>query len=376
MEEQHDTPEAMGISSERLGRAFGILQKWVDNGTVPGVAAVVSRYGRIIGEYYAGRAAPGRQVQADTIFSLASVTKPFTAAGAMLLVERGLVGLDEPVQNIIPEFASEEHAAITLRHCLTHSSGLPEFPQENLALRQANAPLFEFTEAFYHTPLQHATGTIVSYCNIGFGLAAEMIHRLTGITYHRWVIDQILRPLGMIDTCFTPEGEQIERTAIVEGGPYRGTSYEMFNSPYHRSLGIPWGGLYAPARELIRFAHVFLNKGPVLSEPTIRVMLTNQVAGLPGKGLFVGDRPEADWGIGWELRGKKRMHRTGDLSSPGSFSHTGHSGTLLWGDPELGLACALLTNASMESWNTVLNWNHFNNALLASVVKREGRAQG
>lgn len=359
--------DTSGFDTARLERAFAILRGWVTRKTVPGVAAVIMRHGTIAAEFYAGMATETRPVDANTIFSLASVTKPFTAAAAMQLIERGIIGLDEPVQHTIPEFSGEERAAITLRHCLTHSSGLPEFPAENEALRKAHAPLSAFYEAFYRAPLRYPTGTVVSYCNLGFGLAAEMIGRVTGIPYHRWVIDEIIRPLGMTDTCFTVTGEQVERTAIVQGGPYQGTTYEMFNSEYHRSLGIPWGGLYAPARELVRFAQLFLDGSAVLSAAAIREMLTNQVPGLPGKGFWVRDIPAADWGIGWELRGRKRMHRTGDLSSPETFSHSGHSGTLLWADPQVGVACALLTNASMESWNTIRHWNHFNNALLAAV---------
>src|SRR5690349_6078911 len=133
-----------GFDPDRLQRAFALLDGWTEDGTIPGAGAIVTRDGEIVGETYAGRAdvTSGRRADADTIWSLASVTKPFTAAAVMLLVEEGKLSLGEPLTRLLPEFgdapANEfSRDAVTLRHVLSHSSGLPGFSADNTALRRA-----------------------------------------------------------------------------------------------------------------------------------------------------------------------------------------------------------------------------------------------
>ncbi len=121
-----------GFDPHLLRRAFGLVEKWVAQDILPGAAALVARGGRIAGEAYLGLAnrAEKRPADAETIWGLASITKPFTATAVMLMVERGLCSLDEPLADLLPEFLDApstpfDRRAVTLRHVLAHTSGLP-----------------------------------------------------------------------------------------------------------------------------------------------------------------------------------------------------------------------------------------------------------
>jgi CubicO group peptidase (beta-lactamase class C family) len=211
-----DEARGAGVDPDGLRRAFGLLGDWIDAGVLPGAAALVARGGRVAGEAYLGVAhrPHGRAADSETIWGLASVTKPFTATAAMLLVEAGLLSLDEPLHRLLPEFlhapeTAFDRRAVTLRHALGHTSGLPGFSEDNLALRQAHQPLEAFVRSFGRQPLLFAPGAAHYYSNPGILLAAEAVGRaLAGSLgreveapavggYHGFVHDRILAPLGM-----------------------------------------------------------------------------------------------------------------------------------------------------------------------------------
>ncbi len=177
-----------GLDPGALQRAFGLLAGWTEDGTLPGAAALIARGGRIAGEAYLGQTARsgGGLVTAETIWSLASITKPVTATATMLLVERGLFALDEPLADLLPEFrrapASDfDRRTVTVRQALSHCSGLPGFSEDNLELRRAGRPLDDFIRSFVRQPLLFAPGTLHVYSNVAIGLAAEIVGRaLTG----------------------------------------------------------------------------------------------------------------------------------------------------------------------------------------------------
>jgi CubicO group peptidase (beta-lactamase class C family) len=161
------------MDADALRRAFGLLEGWVGESVVPGTAALVARHGKVAGTCYIGMADPytNRPVDAATVFSLASITKPVTATAVMQGVERGWFALDEPVGALLPEFlagpASGRDAAdrttVTVRHLLTHTSGLPGFSVANMRLRRRHAPLADFVYSFQAAPLFFAPGTAHLY---------------------------------------------------------------------------------------------------------------------------------------------------------------------------------------------------------------------
>lgn len=402
-----------GLDPDKLASAFRLLESWTTDDIVPGAAALVTRGGQIAGETYLGTAnrTTGRDVTPGTIWSLASVTKPFTATAVMLLVEEGHISLDEPIHTLLPEFqdvpeSGFDRRAVTLRHCLAHCSGLPGFSPDNTALRQAHRPLEDFVWAFGKQPLLFAPGTAHLYSNPGILLAAEVVGRALAGTlgkrtdtpavgrYHGFVQERILAPLGMKSSALHPPPEWDDRIALVERTGQEGMDYEAANSAYYRSLGIPWGGMFSTPRELVRFVDLFLpgaggqqRIGRSSDEPTValvspataRAMTSIQFApadapadlapSLRDAAARTPPLPAVEWGVGWEIKGTKRRHRSGDLTSPATYSHTGATGTMVWADPAVDVACILLTNRTLVSgWTTERPRQAlFSNAVMAAV---------
>ncbi len=254
--------EDLGMDAGALERAFGLLEAWVDDGTLPAAAALVARRGAVVARRWFGRAAraPGsRPVGPETIFAVASVTKPFTATAVMQLVERGVLSIDQPVIDLLPEFAGPGKEDITLRHFLTHTSGLPEYADDNEEIRSRHLGLDAFVRSYCRgRPLfPQGPGSRWSYSNFGFGLAGEIVARRGGRGYHELVAERILAPLAMRDSSLLPPESVWDRIAEVWLPTEPHTDHERYNSPYFRKLGIPWGGLYTTPDDLAVFAQAF-----------------------------------------------------------------------------------------------------------------------
>jgi CubicO group peptidase (beta-lactamase class C family) len=267
---------------------------------------------------------------------MASITKPMTVAGVMILVDRGQLSLSDPVRKHIPEFTGGDRDMVTLKHLLTHTSGLPDQLEENVALRKRHAPLKEFVAATCRTPLLFKPGTQVKYQSMGLLLAAEIAERVTRRQFRDFLRDELFGPAGMTKTSLGLGGRKISETMIsqVESAPglYGGGSSVQdwnWNSAYWRDLGAPWGGAHSTAPDVARMLRMFLQPdGRVLKRETAASMVANQTAGL-----------NEPWGIGWMLK----PGTFGRHCSRRAFGHYGATGTVAWADPETQLLCVLLT---------------------------------
>jgi CubicO group peptidase (beta-lactamase class C family) len=355
-----------GMDPVALERAFDLLRGWVDEGTLPAATALVARGGAVAGRCRFGvlaRGAAGRPVGADTLYAVASVTKPFTATAVMQLVETGVLSLDQPVRELLPEFAGPERDAITLRHFLTHTSGLPEYVEDNEEIRRRHLGLDAFVRSYCRGRPVFPPGETWSYSNYGFGLAGEIIARHGGMGYHEYVTKRILEPLGMRDSTLLPPATVVDRIADVWLPTEPHTDHERYNSAYFRGLGIPWGGLYTTPDDLAVFAQAFLQGGArILVAETAAAMTRNQLSAL---------RPPASWGLGWDVKGSKANHFSGTRTSPATFGHTGSSGSMLWADPATGVVCVMIGTRSAESgWadGPVPRRALFSDAVAAAVI--------
>jgi CubicO group peptidase (beta-lactamase class C family) len=390
---QVDGAGEAGLDPDALRDALALALGWVDDGVVPAVGVVVARGGRVAGELYAGRARPDddRPVGPATAWSLASISKPMTATAAMLLVEEGHFGLDDPIHTLLPEFLDApetpfDRRAVTPRHLLGHCSGLPGFPENNLDLRRGHRPIEEFVRAMVRQPLLFAPGTLHVYSNCAITVAAELIGRALGGAlgrrvdepmigrFYPFVRERLFGRLGMASTDFRPPTAWHDRIAHVADTGQEGESWETCNSAYYRALGIPWGGVFGAVREVARFADVFLpgaegvwrldappgGRTRLLGAAAARAMRSRQwllpdappdLA--PELREVVPDppRPEVTWGIGWMLQGSTPGRRGRPATSPATFLHGGASGTLVWADPETEIVCAVFANrASRSGW--------------------------
>jgi CubicO group peptidase (beta-lactamase class C family) len=353
-----------------LESAFDLARGWVRDGVVPGVSIAVARHGQLLGTCVAGKKAAGGggPVDEQTLYSVASITKPFTAALVLRLVEQGIVSLDEPLGRLVP---AGDARHLTLRDLLRHTAGLAKDDPAETELWERQATFDEFAASAAAIPGETPIGWRVRYSNIGYWIAgaaaAHAAHRPFPEALRRFVLE----PFGLRDTVIAPGDDLSDRFARRYG------KAKVMNIPYGRRLASPSGGLFATATDLVRFAGVFLRDGSlaagerVLSRASVQLMTTSQTGDLPGGIEGLREWPVGCWGIGWEVKGPKRHHWTGDFTSASTFAHPGQSGTLLWADPATGIACAILANRDLYTgWSvSPARWARLSNAIVAAVSR-------
>jgi beta-lactamase class C len=366
--------------SDNIATALTQIDDWIGDSGVPGAAVVVWYRGEIVGRRYAGEAQAGVPVDETTLFGLASVTKPMTAATVMTLVEADALTLDAPVASYLPDFASASSSddslrqlrdRVTVRQLLSHTSGLPEdLPRGTFGSREAPT-LRDLTDAMLRQPLWRAPGTELIYSNTGYGVLSRVAEAASGRDFWELAWENVFEPLELHDTIARPGPELDRRIGRVLDVYGQGRPTEAYNSQYWRDLAIPWGGLYGSPDDAVRFAATFLRHGDGFILPELaNEMITDQVRGLPGEVQAARVKwPVAYWGLGWEIKGSKTRHWTGNLTSPQTFCHYGAAGTLLWADPTLDLAAAIFANrATFHLWPFVPpRWATLSDTLVRAV---------
>jgi serine-type D-Ala-D-Ala carboxypeptidase len=242
----HVTPADVGMSAERLAVIDRVMQSAVDAGGFPGAAVIVGRHGAIVWERGYGTLGGGSSAPVDprrTVYDLASLTKVVaTATAAMVLVDQGRLGLDDPVARYLPEFRGGQKSRVTIRHLLAHRSGLPAgrgIPRGGPA---------EVRRAVLSTPLYAAPGESHEYSDLGAAVLGFVVERVTGEPLDRFVQREVYAPLGMRSTTFRPSASDAARTAPTDAGGARGRVHD----PLARALGGVAGhaGLFATASDL------------------------------------------------------------------------------------------------------------------------------
>jgi CubicO group peptidase (beta-lactamase class C family) len=343
------SPEEAGWDPFRLQRAFGRLEQWTRTGELPAACVCVGGRGKVVEPRLFGRQGPAPDaaaVRPDALFLVASITKPVTATAAMMLVERGVLTLDEPVSAIVHGFAQGGKQEVRLRHLLTHTSGLPDMLPNNEALRAAHAPLEAFVDETCRQPLLFPPGSQVRYQSMGFAMLAEVVRRVTGIPLARFLRDEVFGPLGMVDTSLGCLDEARGRVASIRLDPDRPRTDWDWNSPYWLGFGAPWGGLVTSAADFARFCAMMLGGGAldgvrVLAPATVRAMTVNHLATMTQ--IPEEDRLYRPWGLGWRLNWPGRSANFGDLVGPRAYGHWGATGTLCWLDPDADAFANLFT---------------------------------
>jgi CubicO group peptidase (beta-lactamase class C family) len=366
-------------------RALSQIDEWVGPHGVPGVGAAIWSGGNIVAERYVGEARSGVPVTSETLFPLASVTKPITAATFMALADDGAVSLDESVGRLLPEFRAGPTAGVEgvdtalerlrptigARQLLCHVAGLPEDVGPRESLYQERATIETVIDQMCRLPLRSAPGDELRYSNAGYGVIARLTEHISGQPFWQTTQNRVLEPLGLKEIVADPAGLALEQVALLADTSHPGTEFESYNSAYWRALALPWGGLFGTPRDTLRFAAAFLPSGErFLSEVGTVLMTTDQTMGVPGGVESAKVRwDRGRWGLGWEVKGEKRRHWTGDFTSPRTFCHFGHAGTLLWGDPERDIALAVFANRAVtHMWGFILpRWARLSNAVIAAA---------
>lgn len=353
-------PAAAGLSAARLQSVYHFLDEAVRLGKVPGAAILVARHGipmapRAFGKLNPAPGAPS--IRPDTIFLLASITKPVVVSALMLLVERGLLLLDDPAAEYVPEFGNNGKEAITLRHLMTHTSGLPDMLAENDTLRAEHAPLAEFVRRICRLTPAFAPGTRIQYQSTGIAILGEILERVTGLPLRDFLRREIFDPLAMDDSALGAAGLPVHRIAHVNVSPEMATTDWHWNTPYWHHFGAPWGGMFGTVGDLFRFGQAFLDNSklggpPIFSAATVAAMTQDQTSVLPS--LPGEATTRQSYGLGWRRFTPAQPGAYGNLVLPGTFGHSGATGTVLWMDPARQMLCVLLTTEPLANSSGLL----------------------
>lgn len=336
-----------------------VVPEALEDGKIPGAVILIghktaSGYETWQKAYGYLRVEPDRvPMRADALFDLASMTKPIaTGTSLMRLVEQGRVGLDDPVGKYLAEFKAGDKKAVTVRHLMTHTSGMPPYvgaAKQKLIREKAGFPCPEATRAYIRgLALQHAPGAQVTYSCLNAILCAEIVAAVSGQPLDRFAAEQVFGPLKMADTGFNPQPADPVRTCPTTRADHGGGAGGFLCGRVHDPLAAMQAGvsgnagLFSTAQDLSRFAQMMLNEGVldgvrILKPETVREMTRVQDPGVKNaKG--VEDRR----GLLWDLY----VPDPDDHGAAAQFvyGHTGYTGTAIRLYPEQGVYVIALTN--------------------------------
>lgn len=303
----------------------------IAEGKLPGCVVVIGRRDEILLEraYGARSVAPERApMTTDTVFDLASLTKPIaTATSIMILFDRGKVDLDARASRYIPELA--KLPPFTVRHLLLHTSGLPAVTP----IRGWSTDHGELLRQLASSTLRAQPGERFLYSDVGFTLLQEIVERVSGADLATFATREIFAPLGMSETGFLPPPELRARAAPTEqrdGGFIVGEVHDPL--AFARGGVAGHAGVFSTARDVARYAQAMLGRDRHLfGERTFMRFVARQETSKGGRTL------------GWDVDSTFATHRSSALS-PSAFGHGGYTGTALWIDPERDLFVLFLSN--------------------------------
>jgi CubicO group peptidase (beta-lactamase class C family) len=395
-------PEEVGLSSTRMARIRETVQRHIDAGNITGAVTLVSRRGRVAHFEAQGLAdlESKKPMTRDTIFRLASMTKPITAVAVMMLVEEGKIRLSDAVSKFIPEFKEMKVAMarqatslagqvqpapepevnivpasreITILDMLTHTSGLVSGGMgarqaQKLAPRGPNDALAQYVPRLASVPLDFQPGSEWAYSG---GAAPDVLGRIveiaSGMTYDQFLQKRLFEPLGMRDTLFYPPDDKRPRLVTLyrrdAKGLVRNPNQEGMSSRVYFSGG---GGLMSTAEDYLQFAQMLLNGGVlngrrILGPRTVELMASNQVGD-----MFNGKlgRPAKGMGFGLLMQVVLDPVASGLRLASGSYGWDGAYGTQVWVDPKDKMVRIIM----MQTQTPQLQ-RDFENAVMQAIVR-------
>lgn len=366
----------IGISAQRLSRIDGMIEEFVKNERTPGAVAMIVRDGKIVYHKAFGYSDVEKKttLKKDDIFRIASQSKAITSLAVMMLWEEGKFLLDEPVSKYISEFKSPKvlksfqaedstfttepaRGEITIRHLLTHTSGIDYAVIGSTELKAIYAKhgvpsgigndrevLGDKMKILGTMPLKHHPGDRWTY-GLNHDVLGYLVEIWSGVSFDKFLRTRIFDPLGMKDTYFYLPNEKHDRLVALhsyqEGKPVKmkEAPFDAMNPDYPTLNGTYFSGgagLSSTTEDYAKFLQLFLNKGEyngarLLSRKTVDLMLTEQFPTL-----------NINYGLAFGLETEENDHRS--IFSPGSFSWGGAFATTYWADPKERLIGVLYTN--------------------------------
>lgn len=347
VELQPGTPQSVHMLQQPLNEIDAEIDQAIDEIVMPGAVVLVARNGTIVKHNAYGYAARYTddeftemedpvQMQKDTIFDLASISKLFTVSAAMQLWDQGEISLDAPVADYIPEFAANGKGEVTIRQLMTHTSGFKSW----VSLYTMADTREEAINIVLDYPLDYDPGTHYEYSDLNMITLGILVERLSGVREDVYVKEHITTPLEMTDTMYNPPAPLKGRIAATEYQPStnRGLVWGSVHDENAWALDGVAGhaGVFSTANDMAVFGQMMINKGTyqgqrVLSEQAVELMGTNWNEDFPGQ----------DHGLGWELNQEWYMD---GLAESNTMGHTGYTGTSIVVSPNKNTIAILLTN--------------------------------
>ena len=373
-----DTPENMGVSSERLKNLPSAMQRYIDANMLAGTVSLVSRNGKII--HFESQGWKDKEsdeaMTDDTIFFIMSMTKPIVSTALMMLYEQGHFLLTDPITDWIPELQGKEvivndesgthrvpsDRPINFRHVLSHTSGLDpsrnELTQEELKLLGRTDSLEETILQRGPLPLAFHPGDSWQYGS-STDYVALLVERIAGEPLKDYLQRMIFDPLMMEDTFYVVPQEKRHRVSNVYSPSGPGQTIELARTPEYSAqpfFGSDYyggvAGLYSTASDYWRFSQMLLNGGELdgvrlLSPKTVNLMISNH----SGDGEVYIRGPGYTFGLGFGIVSDAGQAR--DPLTPGTFSWGGAWGTIFWVDPVENMIGIMMTQITSYNHLTV-----------------------
>lgn len=380
---------ASELDAERLARIPERMKSFVDKGRAAGMVTLLAHKGKVVQLSAIGfqDLESQKPMKEDTIFQIASMTKPITCIGVMILAEDGLLSITDPVEKFLPGFAKlqirekadgdieeirKPKRKITIRDLMTHTSGMGGgYPEGfNELFNKRDHTLAEAVEAFPTRFLDFEPGTKWGYSNMGIATLGRIIEIVSGKSYEDFLAERIFNPLGMNDTHFSVPESKHGRMATI----YRldGDKLAKADVDLHRAgakYPAPEGGLYSTAPDLLRLYQMMLNGGlgggspdgkRILTKHSVELMTSNHT-----DDLKAGFSPGVGYGLGWSVvRNVEGMFR---LNSIGTYGHGGLWKTYGWIDPKKELVGIILMQRLSGDGDLADEFNAFMTMAAASV---------
>ncbi|MDR2754418.1 MAG: serine hydrolase, partial [Planctomycetaceae bacterium] len=329
--------ESAGFNPVILQRIDTIAEKAIAAKKMPGCVVCIGRSNGIAflkaygNKKVVPKESPPVPMTSDTLFDLASLTKPIvTATSIMILIEQGKLKLDSPVAEYLTEFKTPEKQTITIRQLLLHTAGF--IPDNDLADYQDGVE--KATERLLALSPVKKSGTDFRYSDVSFQLLGILVERVSGFRLDEFSRNNLFEPLGMTETCFVPNAELSKKAA-----PTQDRELGQVHDPRAFRLGGVAGhaGLFSTAADLALFAKMLLNQGEIKGQSNVLKPETVQLT------TTANTIPEGYRCLGWDMLTGYSGNR-GKTMSPSAFGHGGFTGTSLWVDPALDLFVIFLSN--------------------------------
>ncbi|WIM10101.1 serine hydrolase domain-containing protein [Enhydrobacter sp.] len=383
------SPEQVGLSAARLARVSQWMKDWVDSGRLPGMVTCVMRKGELAFAEAYGKADVERNkaVRPDTIFRIYSMTKPLTSTAIMMLYEEGRFQLDDPISRFLPAFKSMRVFAggsrgkiesvpaereITFRDLLTHTSGLTYgFMESNpvdalyrakdgVDFQTAETSLAEVVDKLATFPLIAQPGKAWNY-SVSTDVLGRLVEVIAGEPFEKYLVEKVIRPLGMVDTDFHVPKEKHGRFAANYSATPEG-KLSLLDDPAKsrylkpRKVNSGGGGLVSTAADYLRFCKFMLNKGELdgvrlLGRKTVELMTMNHLNGDMADMGTPRFSESTYYGIGFGLGFSVMIDpaKAHIVGTPGEYAWGGAASTAFWCDPMEDMAVVLLTQLMPSS---------------------------